>query len=69
MLQRLVVINANVGDCSHSLDADQDHNYCTMKKEKEKAATAFCHESSWVEMSSLGETPLSKGSSFEFAAC
>lgn len=57
MLKRLVAINANVGDCSQSLDANQDHHYCTIKekKSKEKSATAFSPESSWVKQSSSGK--------------
>lgn len=58
MLQRLAIINANVADCSHSLDADQDCNYWTIRKKKKKkkeAATGFRPESRQEEMSSVGE--------------
>lgn len=38
-LQRLAVINANVSDRFHSLDADQVGNYCTLKRRRGSLST------------------------------
>lgn len=52
MLHRVAgrVINANVVDCSHNLDTDQDYNYCTIFKKKKRNRKRRRSSMSWKQL-------------------